>query len=87
MNINLKLEELTELKSLSFLHKNEEVLKRFEVQSKNEILKLLLIGSQNMEKQALIDYVSFGFPTFKDDEEFFNDVLDSITKKKWNSFE
>ena len=76
-----KLEELTEIKSLSFLHKNEEVLKRFQVQSKNDILKLLLIGNQNMNKPTQIDYICMGMPKFEGEEEFFNDVLDSITKK------
>ena len=42
-----KLEDLTELKSLSFLDNNKEVLKRFQLKSNNEILRLLLIGSQN----------------------------------------
>ena len=76
-----KLEELTEIKSLSFLHKKEEILKRFRLETKNEMLKLLLIGSKNMEKQGLIDYICFNIPRFEEDEEFFNDVLDSITKR------
>ena len=76
-----QLEELTEIKSLSFLHKNENILNRFQLKTKNEMLKLLLIGSQNMEKQTQIDYVCINLPTFKDEEEFFNDVLDSITKR------
>ena len=76
-----KLEDLTDIKSLSFLHKNEEVLKRFQVQSKNEILRLLLIGNQNMSQPTQIDYICMGMPKFEGEEEFFNDVLDSITKK------
>ena len=76
-----KLEDLTDIKSLSFLHKNEEVLKRFQVQSRNEILRLLLIGNQNMSKPTQIDYICMGMPKFEGEEEFFNDVLDSITKK------
>ena len=76
-----KLEDLTEIKSLSFLHKNENVLKRFQLETANEMLRLLLIGSQNMEKQTLIDYVCINIPTFSGEEKFFNDVLDSITKR------
>ena len=52
-----KLEELTKIKSLSFLHKNEETLNRFHLETSNEMLKLLLIGSKNMEKRGLIDYI------------------------------
>ena len=76
-----KLEDLTEIKSLSFLHKNENVLKRFQLETANKMLRLLLIGSQNMEKQTLIDYVCINIPTFSGEEKFFNDVLDSITKR------
>ena len=76
-----KLEELTKIKSLSFLHKNEETLNRFHLETSNEMLKLLLIGSKNMEKQGLIDYICFNIPKFAEDEEFFNDVLDSITRR------
>ena len=76
-----KLEDLTELKSLSFLDNNKEVLKRFQLKSNNEILRLLLIGSQNMEKQTLIDYVCINIPQFYGEEEFFNNVLDYLTKK------
>lgn len=76
-----KLKDLNEIKSLSFLDKREDILKRFQLKTNNEILKLLLIGSKNMAKQGLIDYVCFNIPKFEEEEEFFNDVLDSITKR------
>ena len=76
-----KLEDLKDIKSLSFIHKNEEILKRFHLKANNEFLRLLLIGSQNMEKQSLVDYICFNIPKFEEEEEFFNDVLDFITKK------
>ena len=81
-----KLEDLTEIKSLSFLHNNKEVLNRFQLKTNNEMLRLLLIGSQNMEKQTQIDYVCFNIPKFEEEEEFFNDVLDYITKKNGITF-
>ena len=34
-----------------------------------------------MEKQGLIDYICFNIQKSEDEEEFFNDVLDSITKR------
>ena len=63
------------------MDKREDILKRFQLKTNNEILKLLLIGSKNMAKQGLIDYVCFNIPKFEEEEEFFNDVLDSITKR------
>ena len=50
------------------------------------MLRLLLIGSQNMEKQTQIDYICFNIPKFEEEEEFFNDVLDYITKKNGITF-
>ena len=77
----LDLDELTEIKSLKFLEKNEKVIDRFQVKPKNEMLKLLLVGNMNSSPKTPIDYICFGRPTFQDEEEFFNDVLDTILKK------
>ena len=77
----LDLEELSEIKSLKFLEKNEKVIERFQVKPKNEMLKLLLVGNMNSSQKTPIDYICFGRPTFQDEEEFFNDVLDTILKK------
>ena len=76
-----KLRHLTDLSSLSFLHKREDILKRFKLSSNNETIKLLLIGNQNIEKKSIIDYICFGAPIFINEEEYFNDVLDFITKR------
>ena len=76
-----KLRHLTDISSLSFLHKKEDILKRFKLSSKNETIKLLIIGNQNTEKKSIIDYICFGIPLFNNEEEFFNDVLDFITKR------
>ena len=76
-----KLEDLNEIKSLSFLDNNKEVLNRFQLKTNNEMLKLILIGSQNMEKQTEIDYICINIPKFEGEEAFFNNVLDYITKK------
>mgnify|MGYP006873043318 FL=1 len=77
----LDLDELTEIKSLKFLQKNDKIIDRFQVKPKNEMLKQLIIGNMNSSQKTPIDYICFGRPTFQDEEEFFNDVLDSILKK------
>ena len=77
----LEFDDLTEIKSLKFLEKNEKLIDRFQVKPKNEMLKLLLVGNMNSSPKTPIDYICFGRPTFQDEEEFFNDVLDSVLKK------
>ena len=45
------------------------------------MLKLLLIGNQNSSTKTQIDFIPFGIPRFEGDDEFFNEVFDSIMKK------
>ena len=76
-----KLKNLSEISSLFFIHKNEEIMKRIQLTSKNNLIKLLIIGNLNSDKISIIDYISFGAPIFSEEEAFFNDILDSVSKK------
>ena len=76
-----KLKNLSEISSLFFLHNNAELIKRIQLTSKNNLIKLLLIGNLNSEKMSIIDYIPFGAPIFTEEESFFNDILDSVSKK------
>ena len=75
------LEDLKEIKNLKFMEKNDKIIGRFRVKSKNDMLKLLLIGNQNSSTKTQIDFIPFGIPRFEGDDEFFNEVFDSIMKK------
>ena len=75
------IEDFQALKDLAFLEGNRKILKRFIINSNNELLKLLIFGNKNSEKQSQIDYICFGFPKFEGEEEFFGDVLGYITEK------
>ena len=75
------LKNLYDISSLSFIHKNEEIIKHIKFSSKNEIIKLLMIGNLNSENKAIIDYICFGAPIFSEKEAFFYDILDSVTKR------
>ena len=76
-----KLKNLYDISSLSFLHNNEEAINRIQLSSKNELIKLLMIGNLNIEKKSIIDYICFGFPVLTEEESFFYDLLDSVTKR------
>ena len=76
-----KLKNLNEISSLLFLHKKDEIIKRIQLCSKNELIKLLIIGNTNIDKMSLIDYICFGAPILTSEESFFYDILDSVTKK------
>ena len=80
-DLEIKFDDLNELKNLSFLEGNKKILNRFKIKSKNELLKLLLIGNRNSEKQCQIDYICFGFPKFEGDEKKKKKVLGYITEK------
>lgn len=79
--IYYSLDDLTDIKSLSFIKNNFSILKKFEVKSKNELLKSLLIGSKNSDNLCQIDFISYNIPIFSGDESFFNDILNYVTEK------
>ena len=76
-----KLEDLNELKDLSFLEEKEELWDKFQLKPGNETLKILLMGNKNTKKKCQIDYICFGKPTFEDDDEFFEEIFDHVTSK------
>ena len=63
-----KLKNLSEISSLFFIHKNDEIMKRIQLTSKNNLIKLLIIGNLNSDKISIIDYISFGAPIFSEEE-------------------
>ena len=75
------IEDFKALKDISFLDGNKKIISRFVVNSNNELLKLLLIGNKNSEKQSKIDYICYGYPKFEEEEVFFNEILDFVTEK------
>ena len=76
-----KLKNISEISSLFFIHNNDELIKRIQLTSKNNLIKLILIGNLNSEKISIIDYICFGFPIFSEEELFFYDILNSVSKK------
>ena len=76
-----KLKNLSEISSLSFIKDNKDLIHRIQFNSKNELIKLLMIGNLNSENIGIIDYICFGAPIFTGDESFFNDILDMVTMK------
>ena len=80
------LEDLKAIKDLKFIEKNEKIIDKFKVKSKNNMLKLLLIGNQNSSTKTQIDFIPYGMPKFEGDDEFFNEVFDSVIKKTGITF-
>ena len=65
-----KLEDLSDIKSLSFLKDKEELWNRIKLCPGNENIKLLLMGGKNCKKKCFIDYIPYGRPKFEGDEEY-----------------
>ena len=76
-----KLEDLNELKDLSFLADREEIWDKIQLKPGNETLNLLITGSKNNKKKCQIEYICFGLPKFEEDIEFFEEIFDHV--KKW----
>ena len=76
-----KLKYLNDISSLSFIHKNENLIKHIQLSSKNELIKQLIIGNLNIGKMSIIDYICFGAPILTEEESFFYEILDSVSKR------
>ena len=76
-----KLEDINELKDLSFLQDNEELWDKIQLKPGNEALKVLIIGNKNCKKKCEVEYICFGMPKFEGDEEFFEEIFDHVTLK------
>ena len=81
-NNNLyKLEEINNLKDLSFIKDNEELWDRIKLKPGNDNLKLLLIGNKNAKKKVQVEYICFGRPKFEEDQEYFEEIFEHVTNK------
>ena len=77
-----KLEDINELKDLSFLKDNEDLWDKIQLKPGNDTLNVLLTGSKNYKKKCQIEYICFGRPKFEEeDEEFFEEIFDHVTLK------
>ena len=76
-----KLEDLNELKDLSFLKDNEDLWDKIQLKPGNETLKVLLIGNKNNRRKCQMEYICYGRPSFEEDEEFFEEIFDHVTAK------
>ena len=76
-----KLEEINNLKDLSFIKDNEELWDRIKLRPGNDNIKLLLIGNKNSKKKILVEYISFGRPKFEEDVEFFEEIFEHVTNR------
>ena len=76
-----ELEEINELKDLSFLQENEDLWDKFQLKGGNETINSLLIGNKNNKKKCQIEYICFGLPQFEGEEEFFEEIFDHVTTK------
>ena len=76
-----ELEDLNELKDLSFLQENEDLWDKFQLKGGNETINSLLIGNKNNKKKCQIEYICFGLPQFEGEEEFFEEIFEHVTTK------
>ena len=76
-----ELEEINELKDLSFLQENEDLWDKFQLKGGNETINSLLIGNKNNKKKCQIEYICFGLPQFEGEEEFFEEIFEHVTTK------
>ena len=76
-----KLEDLTSIQSLNFMKDKKEIWDKIILSGGNDTIKQLLIGNKTSKKKCKIDYIGYGRPEFKDDNEFFDEIFNYVTAK------
>ena len=75
------IEDFKTLGDLQFLKDRKKVWDKFQLIPNNTTLENLLFANHLRKKQNITEYIGFGRPCFKDDEEFFEDIFTYISKK------
>ena len=75
------IDDFKTLGDLQFLKDRKKVWDKFQLIPNNTTLEHLLFANHLRKKQNITEYIGFGRPYFKDDEEFFEDIFTYISKK------
>ena len=75
------IEDFNSIKDLAFLKDRKEVWDKFILQPKNDTLDHLLLANILRKKQVITEYIGFGRPNFTDNEKFFGEIFDYVSKK------
>ena len=75
------IEDFNSIKDLAFLKDRKEVWDKFILQPKNDTLEHLLLANILRKKQVITEYIGFGRPNFTDNEKFFSEIFDYVSKK------
>ena len=76
-----KIEDFNSISDLKFLQNKKETWKKIQLIPNNDTLKQLLLGAKTTKQKYFIEYIPFGRPNFKDDEEFFDEIFNYVNKK------
>ena len=69
------------IKDLEFLKDRKKVWDKFQLIPNNTTLENLLLSHNICKKNAIIEYIGFGRPSFTDNEEFFEEIFNYVSKK------
>ena len=75
------IDDFNTIKDLEFLKDRKEVWNKFILLPKNDTLDHLLLANILRKKQVITEYIGFGRPNFTDNEKFFSDIFDYVSKK------
>ena len=75
------IEDFNSIKDLAFLKDRKNVWDKFILLPKNDTLDHLLLANIIRKKKVITEYIGFGRPNFTDNEKFFSEIFDYVSKK------
>ena len=75
------IDDFKKLKDLEFLKDRKEVWDKFQLIPNNSTLEHLLLANNLRRKKVITEYIGFGRPRFIDEEEFFEEIFNYVSKR------
>ena len=69
------------LRDLQFLKERKKIWDKFQLIPNSTTLQHLLLSNCIRKKNVITEYIGFGRPSFTDDEEFFEEIFNYVSKK------
>ena len=83
IDLELEWDNLNTLEDIRFLKEKKDLWSKFELSTTNPTLLTLLFLNKTSKKKSYIDYIPFGLPKFEGDDEYFSEVIKTVTEKNY----
>ena len=83
IDLELEWDNLNTLEDIRFLKEKKDLWSKFELSTTNPTLLTLLFLNKTSKKKSYIDYIPFGLPKFEGDDEYFLEIIKTVTENNY----